>query len=65
MPLTISLTITDEGNLQIQGIPDNPIMALGILEAGKAAMLEHYRAAREQRVQGVTMIPPGFGGLKS
>lgn len=50
------------GSMRVNGSPEvmgNLILAMGLLEAGKQAMIDQAKA-QERRVQPASIIPPGF-----
>ena len=51
MPLQITITIHDNGGMELQGFPENPIMAMGIMECAKQGMAEKFRKDAERQVQ--------------
>ena len=57
MPAEIKITVSDTGATQVSGQIDNPLIAYGIIEMGKQALIDHYRKLADRLVQPVTIAP--------
>jgi len=59
-PLVIRLN--DDGNVAVEGPIDNKLIALGLLEVAKDAIIKHHdKQTSERRIipaTGMTLVPP-------
>lgn len=56
MPATLTITMTDAGTIEVNGLLQNKLMAYGML-ALAADVIREYAEQNKQRVQPVTMMP--------
>ena len=56
--ITMTITLADDGRLQVEGIPANKLQAYGMLACAKESITEMYRQQAERLVQPATLIPP-------
>lgn len=58
----MKITITPDGDFSVTEIPDNPMVAFGILKMAEISVTQMFLAKeQEKRIQPVTMLPPGLG----
>ena len=62
MPVSITITMGEDGSLCVDGAIENKLLAYGLLECAKDAINEHANKAKNL-VQPVTLMPPPSGIL--
>lgn len=65
--LKLTIEVTNEGSLALNGIPDNPIFGYGLLEVGRQQMMEYYQKREAEAQRRVELAPgplPPFPGDK-
>jgi hypothetical protein len=59
MAAQLIITLDDAGKIQVAGPLDNQLMCYGMLEAGKAALQEHWRTSQNRVQLAPGPLPPG------
>jgi len=59
--LTLTIVFnTDTGKIGVNGPIQDKVGCFGVLEVAKDAIREYHRAQEENRVQPVSVVPPGL-----
>jgi hypothetical protein len=60
MAMTMTITVHDNGQLEVSGPLENKIVCYGLLEAARDAVQQHHDQAK-RLVQPVSLVPHEFG----
>jgi hypothetical protein len=51
------ITLMPDGQVNVEGIPNNKMFAYGLLEVAREAMTDFFKRAAEQRIQPAVRLP--------
>ena len=62
MAISMTITLTDSGDLGVANAPENLMLAFGLLELAKHAITEQHRKAGERLIQPAVGPIPNLRG---